>query len=72
MDFEWSGMLFFFTLQTFAIDEAMRMVLAIGLFEFRSRKGICSMYAELLRCTVYATMFTTQSRDEKISRERAV
>ena len=32
----------------------MRMVLAIRLFEFRSRKDICSLYAKLLRCTVYA------------------
>ena len=32
----------------------MRMVLAIRLFEFRRRKDICSMYAKLLRCTVYA------------------
>ena len=30
------------------------MVLAIRLFEFRSGKDICSMYAKLLRCTVYA------------------
>ena len=33
---------------------SMRMVLAIRLFEFRRRKDIGSMYAKLLRCTVYA------------------
>ena len=53
MDFEWSSMLFFF----FSLSkpsQSMRMVLAIRLFEFRSQKDICSMYAKLLRCTVYA------------------
>ena len=35
-------------------SQSMRMVLAIRLFEFQSRKDICSMYAKLLRCTVYA------------------
>ena len=35
-------------------SQSMRMVLAIRLFQFRSRKAICSMYAKLLRCTVYA------------------
>ena len=52
MDFEWSSMLFFFSLSK--PSQSMRMVLAIRLFEFRSRKDICSMYAKLLRCTVYA------------------
>ena len=43
---------FFFSLSK--PSQSMRMVLAIRLFEFRRRKDICSMYAKLLRCTVYA------------------
>ena len=43
---------FFFSLSK--PSQSMRMVFAIGLFEFRMRKDICSMYAKLLRCTVYA------------------
>ena len=42
MDFEWSSM-FFFSLSK--PSQSMRMVLAIRLFEFRSRKDICSLYA---------------------------
>ena len=51
MDFEWSSMLFSSLSKP---SQSMRMVLAIRLFEFRSRKDICSMYAKLLLCTLYA------------------
>ena len=61
MDFEWSSMLFFFFCSLSKPSQSMRMVLAIRLFEFRSRKDkplkvkdTCTMHAELLRCTVYA------------------
>ena len=49
-----SGRACFFFFSLSKPSQSMRMVLAIRLFEFRSRKDICSMYAKLLRCTVYA------------------
>ena len=51
-NFEWSCMLFFFSLSK--LSQSMKMVLAIRLFELRRRKDICSINAKLLRCTVYA------------------